>query len=143
MCGFLCLSFLARATVSGTSSEYGRRPSHLPVSARLRSLAILSLPKEEDSFRIDAIWMYPFEIAGRSFSIEGHVAYVGERRNEFGEEVSWSILGQPQFRYDLGKDLFGRPERLFVGFEWQFWINKQGDSDTDENALQLLVVGRF
>ncbi len=100
-------------------------------------------PKEGDSRKIDVNWAYPFEIRGHSFSIEGHVWYIGECRNEFDHEVSGSILGQPQFRYDLGKDLFGTPDKLYIGFEWQFWINKFGDAPTDENALPLLIVGRF
>ena len=100
-------------------------------------------PEEDDSYMVDFNWAYAFEIGKHSFSIEGHVEYIGERDNEFGDEVSWHILGQPQFRYDLGKALFSAPEHLYVGTEWQFWINKLGDSSTDESALQLIVVGRF
>ena len=108
-----------------------------------RGVAAGGAPKEDDGYKIDVNWAYPLEIGGHSFSIEGHFWYIGERRNELGHEVSGSILGQPQFRYDWGKDLFGTPERLYIGFEWQFWINKLGDPATDENAFQLLVVGRF
>jgi len=101
------------------------------------------VPKEDDSWMLDINWAAPFDIGRHSFSIEGHVEYIGERDNEFDEEVSWWILGQPQFRYDLGKTLFNKPNQLFVGVEWQFWINKQGDSDTNENAPQVLIVGRL
>ena len=100
-------------------------------------------PKEDDSFMLDVNWAYPFAIGNHNFSIEGHVEYIGERDNEFDEEVSWHILGQPQFRYDLGKALYGKPDHMFVGIEWQWWINKLGDRNTDENTLQLLMVGRF
>ncbi len=29
---------------------------------------------------------------------------------------------------------------LFVGIEWQFWMNKPGDKETDENSVQALLV---
>lgn len=57
--------------------------------------------------------------------------------------MSWWILGQPQFRYDLGNAPWNKPEQLYVGVEWQFWINKLGDKGTDENAVQALGVWRF
>lgn len=100
-------------------------------------------PSETDSFMVDINWSLPFQIAGQKFSIVGHVEYIGERENEFGEDVSWWILAQPQFRYDLGYALWDAPNEIFVGIEWQIWINKLGDEDTDENAVQALAVWRF
>lgn len=99
-------------------------------------------PKESDSFYIDVNWSYPFSIYSRGFTIEGHMEYIGERRNEFGGKVSGWFLAQPQFRYDIGSE-FGYPERAFIGIEWQIWINKLGDAKTDENAVQLLLAWRF
>ena len=100
-------------------------------------------PKEDDSFMIDFNWALPFSIKDHDFSIEGHVEYIGERENEFGSTVEWHILAQPQFRYDLGKILFQSPQKLFIGIEPQIWINKLGDKDTDEFAIQGLLVWRF
>ena len=91
-------------------------------------------PKEDDSFMVDVNWARPF-FKGK-FSIVGHVEYIGSRTNEFGGDVSWWVLGQPQFRYYLW-------ENLAIGIEWQFWINKLGDPATDENALQALLVWKF
>lgn len=99
-------------------------------------------PKEDDTFYFDVNWSYPFQIASRSFSIEGHMEYIGERTNEFGNKVSDWFLAQPQLRYDIGKE-FHYPEHFFVGIEWQYWMNKLGDGETDENALQFLAVWRF
>ncbi len=93
-------------------------------------------PKESDSFFIEVNWGYPFQLGGSKFSFEGHVEYVGARSDELGGDVSWWILGQPQLRY--------HPlENLAVGFEWQFWIHKLGDPDTDESAVQALLIWRF
>jgi len=93
-------------------------------------------PKEDDTFWIDFNWGYPFKIGNASFSIEGHVEFVGERTDEFGNTVESWILGQPQFRYNAN-------DNLALGFEWQFWLNKLGEKNTDENALQLLLVWKF
>lgn len=100
-------------------------------------------PSEDDSYMIDFNWAYPFSVGNHDFSIEGHVEYIGERDNEFGDTVEAHILAQPQFRWDLGKALFGSPQQLFVGFEYQYWQNKLGDKDTDESTVQFLGVWRF
>jgi nucleoside-specific outer membrane channel protein Tsx len=91
------------------------------------------VPAEDDSFMVDVNWKRPF---GKKWSIEGHIEYIGSRTNEFGGDVSWWVLGQPQFRYYV-------KENLAIGIEWQFWINKLGDPDTDENTAQALLVWAF
>lgn len=100
-------------------------------------------PAETDTYFIDVNWAYPFVLGRQKFSIEGHFGYVGERENEFGQEVSGMLLAQPQFRWDLGNALFERPDKLFVGTEIQWFVNKLGDPGTDELAAQALVVWRF
>ena len=101
------------------------------------------IPKEDDSYMIDVNWAAPFDVGRHSFSIEGHVEYIGSRDNEFGEKIPYHILAQPQFRYDLGKTWFDKKDELFVGIEWQYWKNKNGDRDTNESAPQLLIVCRL
>ncbi len=91
-------------------------------------------PKEDDSFMFDVSWKRPFK--GGKFSIEGHAEYIGSRTNEFGGPVEAWILAQPQFRW------YAKPNLAF-GIEYQFWQNKLGDGDTDENAVQALVVWAF
>ncbi len=100
-------------------------------------------PKETDSFIVDVNWALPFTVGDQDFSLEGHVEYIDGRSNEFGGDVSWHILGQPQLRYDIGKGLFGKPGHFFAGIEYQFWINKLGDRNTDEHVAQALLVARF
>lgn len=100
-------------------------------------------PRETDSFMIDINWKYPFTLGEHRFSIEGHGEFIGGRRNEFGERISYWILLQPQFRYDIGNLVFNHPDRLFAGFEWQYWRNKLGDRSTTDNVLQILAVLRF
>ena len=99
-------------------------------------------PREDDSYYVDINWAYPFQIGGHRFSLEGHIEYVGERKNEFGDRVFGWVLAQPQLRYDLGS-AFGSESRFFVGVEWQYWMNKLGDDSTDENSAQFLFVWRL
>lgn len=108
-----------------------------------RGVANGGAPRETDSFMVDINWALPFSLGEHDFSIEGHVEYIDGRLNEFGGPVKSHILGQPQFRYDLGKALFNSPAHFYAGAEYQFWINKLGDNDTDEHVLQFLLVARF
>jgi nucleoside-specific outer membrane channel protein Tsx len=100
-------------------------------------------PKETDSYLIDVNWAYPFMIGAQSFSIEGHVEYAGNRRNEFGSAVSHWILAQPQFRWDVGNAFYGKANQLFMGVEYQYWRNKLGDDRTTERRPQFLAVWHF
>jgi len=90
-------------------------------------------PSEDDTFMFDVNWAYP---VNDKFSIEGHAEYIGERTNEFGGKVEGWILAQPQFRFWVS-------ESVAVGIEYQYWMNKLGDGDTDENAVQGLLVWKF
>ena len=93
-------------------------------------------PKEDDSFMIDFNWARPFKIGESDFSIEGHIEYIDGRDNEFGGEAESWILAQPQFRWYIR-------ENIALGIEYQYWMNKLGDEDTDENAIQALFVWKF
>jgi len=100
-------------------------------------------PSEDHAFIVDFNWSLPLKLGSGDFTIEGHVEYVAARDNELGGQVAWHLLGQPQFRLDLGKAMGGASGRIFVGTEIQFWVNKLGDPQTDEFTPQTLVVWRF
>ena len=93
-------------------------------------------PKEDDSFMVDFNWARPFKIGESDFSIEGHIEYIDGRDNECGGDVESWILAQPQFRWYVR-------ENIALGIEYQYWMNKLGDEDTDENAIQALFVWKF
>lgn len=93
-------------------------------------------PREDDTILVDFNFARPFRIGTADFSIEGHIEYVGERTNELGGKVESWILAQPQLRWHL-------TDRIAFGIEYQFWMNKLGDRDTDENAVQALFVWNF
>lgn len=100
-------------------------------------------PKQTDSWIFDVSWAYPFMLGSAKFSFEGHAEYIHDRKNEFGGDVSWWMLAQPQLRFDLGDRVFHKADQLFIGTEVQVWLNKLGDPKTDEFAPQFLAVWRF
>lgn len=54
-----------------------------------------------------------------------------------------SAFRLPQHRHHRYKLLLSSSEKLFIGIEWQIWINKLGEDNTDENAIQALIVWRL
>lgn len=96
---------------------------------------------ESHSFMVDINGRYPFELFNSKFSIEGHIEYIGERQNQFGLVRDW-FFSQIQLRYDLGHLLLDRPEKVFIGTEWQYWDNKLG-TNVDESVFQALLVWRL
>jgi nucleoside-specific outer membrane channel protein Tsx len=105
---------------------------------------------EDDSYMVDFNWALPVKIGSTSWSLEGHVEYIGGADmvgNDNGflfddKRESW-ILAQPQLRLDLGEVMGSEAGKLFVGIEYQYWQNKLGDKDTDESVVQALAVWRF
>lgn len=100
-------------------------------------------PKQTDSFMVDFNWSYPFSIGNQDFAINGHLEYIDSRRDSFGNAISWHVLSQEQFRWDIGKAFNGTPGKVFVGLELSVWFNKLGDKATDEFAPQALFAYRF
>ena len=93
-------------------------------------------PRESDSFMVDLSFARPFTLGEQDFSIEGHIEYIGSRKNRFGDKVEGWLLAQPQLRWRV-------TERLWMGIEYQYWMNKLGDGATDENTVQALLVWQF
>ena len=110
------------------------------------SASTFVIQDEGSSYMVDFNWAYPFKIGSTSWSLEGHVEYIDGRSqvNTFGdaELESW-VLAQPQLRFDLGETLFNKPEKLYIGLEYQYWSNKQGENDLKDNTVQLLAVWRM
>lgn len=94
-------------------------------------------PRAGNRLVFDINGLLPFNLGSQSFSITGHAEYAGPTTNELGNDVPFSILAQPQLRWDIGDE-----NGYFVGIEHQYWRNKLG-TDADENIVQLLVVWQF
>ena len=113
--------------------------ANLDVTALLdgsEGIASGGAPSQDDTIVVDFNFARPFQLGGADFSIEGHIEYAGERTNELGGKVESWILAQPQLQWHVS-------ERMAVGIEYQFWMNKLGDGSTDESAVQALFVWEF
>ena len=49
------------------------------------------------------------------------------------------LTTQPQFLYDLGYGLFGKQNRLEVGLEYAYFLNRFQGKDKDEKCLQYMM----
>ena len=49
------------------------------------------------------------------------------------------LTTQPQFLYDLGYGLWGKQNRLEVGFEYAYFLNRFQQKDKDEKCLQYMM----
>ena len=100
-------------------------------------------PKQTKSYMIDFNWSYPFTINGNDFSVTGHLEYIDKRFDSFGNRLTSHVLNQEQIRWDIGKAINGAPNKFFIGLELSIWINKLGDTTTNEFAPQALIAYRF
>ena len=113
--------------------------SNLDIAALVddsEGLASGGAPAEDNTILVDFNFARPFKIGDADFSIEGHIEYVGERTNELGGTVESWILAQPQLQWHVS-------DRIALGIEYQYWMNKLGDGATDENTVQALLVWEF
>ncbi len=100
-------------------------------------------PRNDARLGVDFNWSRPFEVGGRSFSVEGHAEWQRPTGNEAGGRTPHVVLLQPQVRYDLGESLWDAVGRVLVGVELQVWRNKFGVAGAHEFLPQLLVVLGF
>jgi hypothetical protein len=100
-------------------------------------------PKQKESFMVDFNWSYPFTVKGNDFAITGHLEYIKKRFDSFGNRLASHVLNQEQIRWDIGKAINGTPNKFFLGLEISIWINKLGDTTTNEFAPQALIAYRF
>jgi nucleoside-specific outer membrane channel protein Tsx len=79
------------------------------------------------------VWLSPFNIGNLSFAFEGFFDYAFDM-----DHVEDNIITAPRLMMDLGK-LWGAPDMLQVGVEYQIWRNKYGIDGIDEDVPQLMV----
>ena len=58
-------------------------------------------PQEGNSFMVDLSLARPFTVGEYNFSVEGHIEYIGGRKNRFGDDVRRWLLAQPQLRWNV------------------------------------------
>ena len=99
-------------------------------------------PKVSNSWMFDVNWGSAINAGSQSFVFTGHGEYIGGGTDELGGVVMSWVLLQPQFMWDVGKAVADKANQIFLGIEYQYWLNKLG-TDLDENTAQLLIVWRL
>lgn len=96
------------------------------------------------TYQITPAWLLPFQIGNAKFQFTGFADFIGAHG-----DCKAQILTQPQLRLDVG-NFFGKPDTVFVGFEYQYWKNKFGGSKSgpsiatqDDNFAQFLLTWKF
>ena len=99
-------------------------------------------PKTSNGWMFDVNWGSAINAGSQSFVFTGHAEYIGGVTDELGGDVKGWLLAQPQFMWDVGKAVADKANQIFLGVEYQYWLNKLG-TDLDEYAAQLLIVWRL
>lgn len=86
------------------------------------------------TFQITPAWKLPFSIGSAKFSFEGFLDEIGSHGT-----CKNQVLTQPQLRWDVGNH-FGKPDSVYLGFEYQYWRNKFGIKGRNESFPQLLLT---
>lgn len=65
------------------------------------------------------------------------------KKNPFFAKKGRFLSSSPQFLYDLGYGLFGKQDRLEVGFEWAYYVNRFQQKNKDESVIQYMTKVSF
>lgn len=89
---------------------------------------------DDVTYIVTPAWDVPFQIGRVKLRFRGFADWIGAE----GERVQ-QLLTQPQMLIDLGA-AWGSEDRLFVGFEYQYWHNKFGIDGVHESFPQVMVL---
>ena len=96
-------------------------------------------------FQIGGFWQMTWEYGPWSrFKFTGFFAtspWDGNQDpdNKFFAKKGRYLTTQPQFLYDIGYGLTGKPNRIETGFEYAYFLNRYQIRDRDEKCLQAMV----
>jgi len=89
------------------------------------------------TFQVTPSWSLPFTIGGAGFSFDGFVDFIGSHAN-----CEAMIISQPKLRMDVS-GLWGKPGRVYLGVEFDYWHNKYGIAGLTDNVILPVVVWTF
>ncbi len=91
----------------------------------------------DSTFQISPSFNIPFTLGELKFEYGGFLDYAGAEGN--GEA---NTLTATQLLLDVG-NFTDAPGNLFVGVEYQYWQNKYGVKDAEDNLVQMMVKWFF
>jgi nucleoside-specific outer membrane channel protein Tsx len=89
------------------------------------------------TYQVTPTWNLPFSIGNAKFSFEGFMDIIGKHGS-----CEQQILTQPQLRWDIG-NYFGQAGTVFIGIEYQYWKNKYGLKNHDDNMPQAMFTWKL
>lgn len=111
-------------------------------------LTVTTVVREDFSFagvdlQLGGAWQKSFSLGSQDFVFGGfmqwgvfgegaHVSVPGLRGNRF-------FITQPQLLWDAGKLIQFTPRKIYLGFEWQFALNRYLIEGKTENVLQGMI----
>ncbi len=96
-------------------------------------------------FQLGTFWQMSWEYGPWSrFKFTGFLAtspWDGDQDPEIGifSNHGRYLTSQPQFLWDIGYGMTGKPNRIETGFEYAYFINRYQLKDKDEKCLQAMV----
>lgn len=86
------------------------------------------------SFQVTWVWALPFTVGPTHWSFEGFLDYA---LTDGG--TKFNLQTQPRLLLDAGGLLFSREKTLWVGVEYQAWVNKFGKDGVTESLPQYMA----
>jgi len=95
-------------------------------------------------WQITPVWSYTIPVGRSDILIDGYMDWVVSGTHNKEGDYHANLHFNPQVKYDLGKFLHWTPQKVYVGFEYDYWTNKYGiatshDFDTNQNTASLLL----
>jgi len=91
-----------------------------------------------NTYQITLVWNVPFQMAGANMLFEGFTDIVGDE----GSSVAYQLI-VPRLLIDAGQTMGLKPNKLWLGVEWQYWHNKFGVDGVTESVPQLQMKYNF
>lgn len=100
--------------------------------------------KDGNTTQITPTWAVTIPVGNSDILIDGFIDWVIDNDDSYHANFHFN----PQVKYDLGKALGYKGQRLYVGIEYSYWKNKYGVKDTpafdtDESVTSLLIKAHF
>ncbi|WP_428266832.1 hypothetical protein [Haliangium sp.] len=93
--------------------------------------------------QVGAAWQKSFSLANQDFIFGGFFQWglfgEGKHKKFEGQEGNNFFLTQPQLLWDFGKAVSFAPAKLYLGFEYQYTVNRYLIEGKSENMLQGMI----
>ncbi len=90
--------------------------------------------------QLTPVWSFPFGVGPLKFRFRGYMDIRSGNTNAHG---NFHLLAQPQFLFDVGHLAGWKTDKIYVGTEYSYWLNKFGINGVNESAFQAMIIGFF